>query len=258
MNNAVFGKTMEDVRSHMDSDLIDNIRRLEKCLNNPTMKSRHFINDKLIGIEKIKSVVKLNKPIYIGMVILDLSKLHMYKFYYDVLKEKYNDKIKLAYTDTDSFVIHVETDDLYKDLKQINNHMDFSDYPEQHDNFDLSNKKVLGKFKDEVNGKIIKEFIGLKPKMYAMDIQHDKEQKKAKGVPKNIVKKEMNFNMYKKTLYENCNEKVKFNSIRSYQHKLFSITCSKTGLSNFENKRYYVSNELSYPHGHYAIPSINK
>ena len=94
--------------------------------------------------------------------------------------------------------------------------------------------------------------------MYAMDIQHDKEQKKAKGVPKNIVKKEMNFNMYKKTLYENCNEKVKFNSIRSYQHKLFSITCSKTGLSNFENKRYYVSNELSYPHGHYAIPSINQ
>ena len=94
--------------------------------------------------------------------------------------------------------------------------------------------------------------------MYAMDIQHDKEQKKAKGVPKNIVKKEMNFNMYKKTLYENCNEKVKFNSIRSYQHKLFSITCSKTGLSNFENKRYYVSNESSYPHGHYAIPSINQ
>ena len=68
----------------------------------------------------------------------------------------------------------------------------------------------------------------------------------------------MNFNMYKKTLYENCNENVKFNSIRSYQHKLFSITCSKTGLSNYENKRYYVSNELSYPHGHYKIPSINQ
>ena len=258
MNNAVFGKTMEDVRSHMDFELVDDIKRLEKCLNNPTMKNRHFINDTLIGVEKIKSVVRLNKPIYVGMAILDLSKLHMYRFYYDVLKEKYNDKIKLAYTDTDSFVIHVETDDLYKDLKQINNHMDFSDYPKHYDNFDISNKKVLGKFKDEVNGKIIKEYIGLKPKMYAMDVQHDDEKKTAKGVPKNIVKKEMNFNMYKKTLYENTHEKVKFNTIRSYQHQLFSITCSKTGLSNFENKRYYVNNNLSLPHGHYAIPSINQ
>ena len=117
MNNAVFGKTMEDVRSHMDFEIVDNIKRLEKCLNNPTMKNRHFINDTLVGIEKMKPVVLLNKPIYVGMSILDLSKLHMYKFYYDVLKTKYNEKIKLAYTDTDSFVIHVETEDLYKDLK---------------------------------------------------------------------------------------------------------------------------------------------
>ena len=87
MNNAVFGKTMEDVRSHMDFELVGDIKRLEKCLNNPTMKHRHFINDKLVGIEKIKSTVKLNKPIYVGMAILDLSKLHMYKFYYYVLEK---------------------------------------------------------------------------------------------------------------------------------------------------------------------------
>ena len=153
MNNAVFGKTMEDVRSHMDFELVDDIKRLEKCLNNPTMKNRHFINDTLIGVEQIKSVVRLNKPIYVGMAILDLSKLHMYKCYYDVLKGKYNNKIKLTYIDTDSFVIHVEIDDLYNDLKQINNHMDVSDYPKQHDNFDLSNKQVLGHFKDGVHGK---------------------------------------------------------------------------------------------------------
>ena len=77
------------------------------------------------------------------MASLDLSELHMYKCYYDVLKEKYNDNIKLAYTntDTDSFVIHVDTDDLYKDLEQINNHMDFSDYPKQHHNHCVTNKK---------------------------------------------------------------------------------------------------------------------
>ena len=114
--------------------------------------------------------------------------------------KKNNDKIKLAYTDTDSFVIHVGTDNLYKDLIQINNHMDVSDYPKNHVNYDISNKKVLGKFKDEVNGKIIKEFIGLKPKMYAFNVMADNEQKKAKGVPKHIVKKIYNFNLYKKNI----------------------------------------------------------
>ena len=144
------------------------------------MKHRHFFSDQLVGVGKIKSIVKLNKPIYIGVAIFDLPKLHLYKFYYDALKAKLNDKIKLAYTDTDSFVIHVETEDLYKDLKQINNHMDFSDYPKKHENYDISNKKVLGRFKDEVNGKIIREFTGLKPKMYAFNVKDDKEQKKNK------------------------------------------------------------------------------
>ena len=92
------------------------------------MKSRHVINDQLVGIEKIKSVVLLNKPIYVGMAILDMSKLHMYKFYYDVLETKYNDKIKLAYTDTDSFAVHVGTEDVYEALEQMNNQMGFADY----------------------------------------------------------------------------------------------------------------------------------
>ena len=259
MNNAVFGKTMEDVRSHMDFEIVDNIKRLEKCLNNPIMKNRHFINDTLVGIEKMKPVVLLNKPIYVGMSILDLSKLHMYKFYYDVLKTKYNEKIKLAYTDTDSFVIHVETEDLYKDLKQIGSYMDFSDYPKNHDNYDNTNKKVLGKFKDEVNGKIIREWISLVPKMYAGDIQDCKEKKTAKGVPKQIIKREFTFKKYKETLEETNSDnikKVQFNSIRSYKHQIFSITCSKTGLSNYDNKRYYESNYVSYPHGHYRVKQL--
>ncbi len=198
MNNAVYGKTMENVREHVDFELVDNIVRLEKCLNSPKLKHRHPINDNLIGIEKIKAVVKLNKPIYVGMAILDLSKLHMYKFYYDILKEKDNEQIKLAYDDTDSFIIHVETEDLYDDLKEISEHMDFSDYKKEHKNYDNTNKKVLGKFKDEMNGNIITEFIGLKPKMYSLKTEDKKEQKKAKGIPKSVLKKEINFEMYKK------------------------------------------------------------
>ena len=189
MNNAVFGKTMENVRSHMDFELVDNITRLEKCLNSPTMKHRHPINDNLIGSEKIKSVVNLNKPIYVGMDILDLSNLHMYKFYYDVLQPIHGERIKLAHADTDNFVIHLEKEDLYKDLQQINSYMDFSDYPKNHCNYDNTNKKVLGKFKDEMNGNSITEFIALKPKMYAFQVEGQKEQKQATGVPKDVTKR---------------------------------------------------------------------
>ena len=189
MNNAVFGKTMENVRSHMDYKLVDNIVRLEKCMNSPTMKNRHPINDNLIGIENIKSVVKLNKPIYVGMAILDLSKLHMYRYYYDVLKPMYGDKMRLAYTDTDSFVIHIETEDIHEDLKQIEDYMDFSDYPTDHPNYNIANKKVLGKSKHEMNGGITTEFIGLKPKMYVMKVEDGKEQKKQREFQKTLSNK---------------------------------------------------------------------
>jgi hypothetical protein len=141
MNNAVFGKTMENVRNHCDFELVNSIERLEKCLNSPTLKHSHIINENLVGIEKIKAVVNLNKPIYIGMSILDLSKLKMYGFYYDVMKPKYGDNISMAYTDTDSFVLHTKTDDIFDDLKGLNNYMDFSDYPKDHKNYDVSNIK---------------------------------------------------------------------------------------------------------------------
>ena len=95
--------------------------------------------------------------------------------------------------------------------------MDFSDYPKNHENYDKKNKKVLGKFKDEVNGNIIREWISLKPKMYAGDIQDCKEKKTAKGVPKNIVKRDFTFKKYKETLEENDTTKVKFNSIRFFR-----------------------------------------
>ena len=158
MNNAVYGKTMEDVRGHVDFELVNNKKRLEKVISNPNMKHRHIINDNLIGVEKTKTYVKLNKPIFAGVAILELSKLHMYRFHYDVMQVKYGSNIKMCYTDTDSFIYHIHTNDLYKDFNglDLNSYMDFSDYNPNHPNYDLTNKKVLGKFKDEFNGKPIK------------------------------------------------------------------------------------------------------
>ena len=167
LNNAVFGKTMEDKRKHLDFEIVSDERRFMKCVNNPSFKHSHIINENLVGVEKRKPKLKLDKPIFIGMSILDLSKQHMYKFYYDVMKPKYGDNIRMVYTDTDSFVFHTRTDDIYQDLQEINDEMDFSGYDKNHKCYDATNKKVLGKFKDECEGKFMTGFIGLRPKCYA-------------------------------------------------------------------------------------------
>ena len=87
MNNAVYGKTMEDKRNHMDFELVNTEVRHEKCVNNPTFKNRFIIKENLVGVERTKAKLKLDKPVFLGMSILDLSKLHMWQFYYDVLKK---------------------------------------------------------------------------------------------------------------------------------------------------------------------------
>eukprot|EP00438_Fugacium_kawagutii_P027037 Skav201248 [mRNA] locus=scaffold3106:102205:103722:- [translate_table: standard] len=254
MNNSVYGKTMENVRNHLDYELVSTAERFQKCVNKPTYRNRHIIAEDLVGVEKDFATVKLDKPIYMGMSILDYSKIHMYSFYYDVLKPKYNDDIKLVYTDTDSYVIKVDTDDIYKDFKEINEYMDFSDYNVEHPNYDKTNKKVLGKFKDELNGKIMTHFIGLKPKSYCYKIYGEKkEHKKSKGVVKHKVHNQLNYEKYDATLNRQLKEEVKFNSIRSKTHQIYSITQTKYALSNYDNKRYWFNDSESLPYGHYLI-----
>ena len=242
------------VREHINFELVDTPERFQKVVNDPCYKYRHIINENLVGVEKIKNTIKLNKPIYVGVSILDLSKLHMHKFYYDVLKEKYKDNIRLIYTDTDSFVTHIKTDDIYEDFKDISKHMDYSGYDKAHKCYDPINKKVLGKFKDEVDGKIITHFIGLKPKSYSFKVyKQDKEEKKSKGIVKHKVKKELNFVKYLEALNNNECDTVTFKSIRSKQHQIYSIKQTKQALSSYDNKRYYSDSVRSLPYGHFFI-----
>ena len=252
LNNAVFGKTMEDKRKHLDFEIVSDERRFLKCVNNPSFKHSHIINENLVGVEKRKPKLKLDKPIFIGMSILDLSKQHMYKFYYDVMKPKYGDNIRMVYTDTDSFVFHTKTDDIYQDLKEINDEMDFSGYDKNHKCYDATNKKVLGKFKDECEGKIMIGFIGLRPKCYAFKIHGDeKEYKKCKGTAKNTVKRKNDD--YNQVLETNEVIHRSFNSIRSKNHKIFSINTTEVSLNSYENKRYWTTSVHSLAYGHYKI-----
>ena len=257
LNNAVFGKTMEDKRKHLDFEIVSDERRFMKCVNNPSFKRSHIINEDLVGVEKQKPKLKLDKPIFIGMSILDLSKQHMYKFYYDVMKPKYGENIRMVYTDTDSFVFHTKTDDIYQDLQEINDEMDFSGYEKNHKCFDATNKKVLGKFIDECEGKIMTGFIGLRPKCYAFKTHgDDKEYKKCKGTAKNTVKRKIKYDDYNKVLETNEAIHRSFNSIRSKNHKIYSINTTKVSLNSYENKRYWTTSVDSLAYGHYRINDL--
>ena len=256
MNNAVYGKTMENVRNHIDFELVSTQERIQKCINNPNYKGCHIINEELAGVEKVKTKLKLDKPIYLGMSILDLSKVHMYSFYYDVLKARYRDDVRLIYTDTDSYVIQTFTEDIYEDWKGIRDYMDFSGYDKKHPNYDPTNKKVLGKFKDEMDGKIITNFIALRPKMYCLKVFNEKKaEKKAKGVPKLKVKRDLDMKDYEATLHEHIPKNVNFNAIRSKNHQIYSINQSKVGLTSYDNKRYWFNDTDSLPYGHYSLSS---
>ena len=137
-----------------------------------------------------KTTVTLNRPVYAGVSILDISKWHMYSIHYDVVKSVYGEKADVCFSDTDSLCYFIETDDLYKDLKsdRFPNCFDFSDYPETHPLYSDGNKKKLGYFKDETNGIPISEFVGVRSKMYSMIYGND-GKKTAKGIKKNVMKK---------------------------------------------------------------------
>ena len=251
MNNAVFGKTMEDKRKHLDFETVSDETRFMKCVNNPSFKHSYIISENLVGVEKQKAKLKLDKPILIGMSLLDLSKQHMYKLYYDVMKPKYGDNIRMVYTDTDSFVFHTKTDDIYKDLNDIKDEMDFSDYPIYHVCYDTSTVKVLGRFKDECSSKIISGFIGLRPTCYALKIYGDDEEyKKCKGAAKHIVKRQMRYEEYDRVLQANKHIDKSFNSLRRKSHKIYIIRTTKISLNSYDNKRYRINTTDSLAYGH--------
>ena len=148
-----------------------------------------------------KTEVKMNKPIYLGQAILDLRKTLMYEFWYDYIKSKYGDKVRLCYMDTDSFVINIKTEDFYKDIaSDVEKWFDTLNYDKK-DNRPLSigkNKKVIGLFKDELGGKIVTEFCAPRAKAYTYKLDDDTEHKKAKGTKKCAVKRDLMFeNMFK-------------------------------------------------------------
>ena len=164
MNNSVFGKTMENLRKRVNVKLITDEKKLIKYSSKPTFVSSKIFNEKLVAIHNVQPFLLLNRPAYVGMCILDLSKTLMYDFHYNFIKDKYNTKAQLLFTDTDSLMYEIETDDVYKDFYQNKEKFDNSDYPQTSRFYFGENKKVIGKFKDEAAFTPIVEFVGLRSK----------------------------------------------------------------------------------------------
>ena len=254
MNNACFGKTMENVRGRIELKLAFDDKYQKKYQSKVNYKNTtpYHINDNQFSIIQLsKTNVKLDKPIYAGFSILDLSKLHMYDFHYNVMKPKYGDNIELLMTDTDSFVYKIETEDFYKDMYDDKQYYDLSEY-EQYDKdgndysphyqyYDETNKKVLGMFKDEKPKSTISEGVFVRPKCYSMMCDDGDNTKKLKGVHKQTVKKDIKHNDYKKLVLEDKTKTVQFEAIRCKSKELTNYSLRlRTNCSDKTNWKFLV------------------
>ena len=257
-NNALFGKTMEDCRKRINYKLVTDEEKFDKLVKSPFFHDRDIITEDLVGVHMLKPKVTLDKPIFVGQAVLDYSKLEMYELFYKVLPQcPLIKKLQLVGGDTDSFFLTIATDinvtlsDVFNKLEQ---YIDTSNYPSSHPMYSIVNKAKLGCFKDETAGQTLEEMILLRPKMYSMKFKDtDDSIKRAKGISKHIVK-----NMRHLAFVEAFEAKkttcVQMTILRSKQHTIQTTTFTKRALSAWEDKRCWLSENESLPHGHVDSP----
>ena len=255
MNNSVFGKTMENVRNHRDIKLVRTSERRNKLVSEPNYHTTKHFFENVLAIEMRKTKIKMNKLAYVGQAILDIGKIFMYEFWYGYIKPKYGDKARLCYMDTDSFIIHVEIEDFYKDIaSDIDKWYDTSGYDEN-DKGPLpiaKNKKIIGFFKDELNGKIMTKLCGPGAKTYSSKIDDDNktEKKKAKGTKKCVMKRRLKFPDYYDSVFKN--ETILRSQLRfkNDHHTIYTKNINKIATSSNDDKRIQTYDKVATcPHG---------
>ena len=260
MNNSVFGKTMENIRNRIDARLVTEVKELEKLVKKPNFDKINIFTKDLVAVHMKKTTIKLHKPIYLGMSILDLSKTLMYGFHYDYIKPKYGNNASLLFTDTDSLCYEVKTKDFYKDISNdVTEWFDTSNYEKNHPSGIPTgmNKKVIGMMKDEAGGKQITEFVGLRSKLYAYKMDCGKEEKKCKGVKKGVVKKEITLDDYKSCLFTKEDQERTMNAIRGRKHYIHTESITKIALSANDDKRIILEDGINtLALGHYKIKKV--
>ncbi|XP_022179328.1 uncharacterized protein LOC111039957 [Myzus persicae] len=287
MNNAVFGKTLENVRNRIRMMLVCNEKKCLKLINLNTFKDITIYSENLVAIHLNDDLLKFDKPIYVGFSILDISKTLIYDFHYESMVKTYGDNIQLMYTDTDSLIYNIKSEDYYNDL--LNNpdllqRMDTSNFSSDHPCYCIERKKLPGTFTDECKGVAIREFIALRAKSYAYNLAGD-EKIIAKGISGHVVKNHLSIADHKKCLFwdspmideqsarsmainqsvlfksightSSSNEYTPFrvnNSFRSYKHQMKTISTVKLALNRSDDKRHVLDDQIhTLAHGHYRI-----
>ena len=258
MNNIIFGKSIENIRNRTYVKLCNNSKQFNRYINKLlSFKNRTIIDKDLVLVQRSNIEVTLNKPIYIGTTILDYAKNVMYDFWYNKLKKKYDDRIILCFTDTDSLFVLIKTEDYYEDIKEnidtLGEESWYDTSAFKRKDIPKVNKKVPGKFKDELPNSIIAEYVGLRSKMHAertLDATHDErwqiqELKVCKGIKKQVIEEDTHFSDYKNTLDNESIETRTYNLIRSKHHELSTIKTTKITLSPFDDKRYICDDGIS-------------
>ena len=251
MNNPVFVKTMENVRKHRDIKLVITDKRRNQLVSEPNYHTTKWFSEKLLAIEMKKTKVKRNRPVYLGLSISEISKILMYQFWYDYMKPKHGDHVKLCYMDTDSFIMRIKTEDFYKDIADdVEKRFDTSNYEVNRPLPAGKNKKVIGLMKDELGGKIMTEFGALRPKTYSYLTDDCEEDKKAKGTKKCVIKRRLKFSDCKDCLISNEIILKSQQRFKSEKHDVYTEEVNKIALSSNHDKRLQTFGRItSYPYG---------
>ena len=253
-NNSIYGKTIENPRKRCNVELVNCVERAKKLNQSPEYLKFTIFSENLVAIHKKKTVVNCNKPIYIGFVILELSKLKMYQTYYKYLKPKFGDRVKLLYTDTDSFILEIQSEDLYEEIEDdIKDHYDTRKYPKNSPLFYEGNAFKLGCLKDECNGKVIREFCGTCAKSYSYTIEGEEtENKRCKGVKDSAIE-DLTINDYLNCVFKGEEKTVSFNLIHSTGHNIYTEKVEKIALTPTQDVRYVLPDKVNtLSIGHFA------
>ena len=230
--------------------------KARKLIAKPTFKDYTVYNEKLAGVHLDPSTITLNKPTYVGVAVLELSKVLMYEFHYLNVKASYGDREKLL-TDTDSLFYHIEIEDWYDDIREdVPTTYDTSDYPGDHTaGLPRMNKKVIGMMKDELKGMAVTEFCGNRAKSnsFVVDGGMDGDcKKKCKGIKKSVVKKELTIEDYGECVLGGKGKTLEQVNFRSYEHKIFTERVQKVALFPYDDKRVVLEDGIrTLPIGHW-------
>ena len=236
--NSTYGKFCQNPMNFTHAKLCLNKQHFKKCINSKRFLHASIINESIAIVEYKPEAVLYNSPFPIAATILDLAKLHLYNYFYNILKPTFEpDKVNLIMTDTDSIIFSVNTQNFFEKYKRLPL-FDFSNFKKESSLYSNQNQKALLFFKDENPNDFIKEFIGLRSKLYVIKTVTNQEDKKAKGYNKKFKDTLLSYEKYKK-----CHEDLDLYrspliTIRGIDHQLYTVLQNKVVLNNFDNKMY--------------------